>query len=149
MAEVKRPELGGYMSAECFRYLRTYAEETAGRGLIVMAGKQRGLSLEDYLKNLGPDDTAAITSTLNSILGKEGTRLCLVDDVKNIGNGYQVTISESACSSGMKTSEPNCAFTMGVFVGAMEIVGKHRLTATETECVAMGHDHCVYKLENI
>ncbi len=149
MAEVTRPELGSYMSAECFRYLRMYAEETAGRGLIVMAGKQRGLSLEDNLKGIDPSDDAAITKVLGDILGKNGTRLCIVDKVSQMANGYTVQVRESACSTGMKTAEPNCAFTMGVFLGAMEVIGKKRLSAVETECVATGHAHCVYKLEQI
>ena len=149
MSVVNRPELGPYMSAECFRYLRIYTEETAGRGLIVMAGKQRGLSLADHLGGIKPEDTAAITATLNKVLGKDGTHLCIVDEIKKTETGYQVRISESACSTGLKTEEPNCAFTMGVFVGALEYISKERLTANETECVAIGNSHCVYNLERI
>ncbi len=149
MSEVVRPELGSYMSAECFRYLRIYAEETAGRGLIVQAGKQRGLSLSDALKGISADDTAKITHTLNSILGKDGTRLCIVEEVSTTSEGYQVRISESACSVGMKTATPNCAFTMGVFVGALELISQKRMTVVETECVATGHSHCVYKLDRL
>jgi predicted hydrocarbon binding protein len=149
MTEVNRPQLGSYMSVECFRYLRIYTEETAGRGLIVQAGKQRGLSLEDYLKGISADDTAAITATLNKVLGKDGTRLCIVEDVSKTANGYTIKISESACSTGMKTSEPNCAFTMGVFVGALEVIAKKRFTAIETECTAVAGDHCVYQLEEL
>jgi predicted hydrocarbon binding protein len=137
------------MSAECFRYLRMYAEETAGRGLIVQAGKQRGLSLDDHLKGINPDDTAAITTTLNKVLGKEGTRLCIVEEVSKTAAGYNIKISESACSTGMKTEEPNCAFTMGVFVGAMEVISKKRFTVHESECVAVGDSHCLYVLEEI
>lgn len=149
MAGVARTELGPYMSAECFRYLRTYAEETAGRGLIVMAGKNRGLSLADYLKGVSGSDTSSMVTVLNKVLGKDGTRLCIVDDITATDTGYQVTVSESACSTGMKTSEPNCAFTMGVFIGAMEVVSQQRMMAVETECVATGHDHCIYKLDRI
>jgi predicted hydrocarbon binding protein len=147
MPEVVRAVLGQYMSAECFRYLRQYAEETAGRGLIVQAGKQRGYSLADNLKGLNPDDTASITATLNKLLGIDGTRLCLVEEVSKTENGYRVRISESACSTGLKTSEPNCAYTMGVFVGAIEVITKQRFSPTETECVACGADHCIYELE--
>ncbi|HEX2916283.1 MAG TPA: 4-vinyl reductase [Chloroflexia bacterium] len=149
MSEVARTELGQYMSAECFRYLRQYAEETAGRGLIVQAGKQRGISLTDYLTGLGESDEAEITSRLNTILGKEGTRLCLVNAITKTDKGYRVEISESACSTGMKTSQPNCAYTMGVFVGALEVISKKRFSPTETECVACGGAHCVYELEQL
>lgn len=146
MAEVVRKELGPYMSAECFRFLRLGAEDTAGRALIVNAGKQRGHSLEDILAGVGNDE-ATLTTTLNRVLGKEGTRLCIVDEVKKVDNGYRVTIRESACSAGMQTSEPNCAFTLGVFIGALEVVTKKRLLGHEIECIATGHDHCLYELE--
>ncbi len=149
MTEVLRPQLGAYMSAECFRYLRQYAEETAGRGLIVQAGKQRGFSLIDYLKDLSADDLPKVTATLNKLLGKEGTRLCLVESITKTAKGYKVQISESACSTGMKTDTPNCAYTMGVFVGVIEVVSKMRLVPTETECVACGGAHCTYELEQI
>ncbi len=147
MAEVTRPQLGAFMSAECFRYLRHWAEETAGRGLIVQAGKQRGLSLADMLKGNSVDDLPAATRVLDKVLGKEGTRLCIVDAVTKTANGFQVRVSESACSTGMKTDAPNCAFTLGVFIGAMELICKQRLTAHETDCVATGHSQCVYELE--
>ena len=149
MAEVVREQLGSYMSAECFRYLRQWAEETAGRGLIVQAGKQRGLSLADHLKGLSNDSLPQVAETLNRVLGKEGTRLCIVDSVTATPGGYRVQISESACSTGMKTSEPNCAFTLGVFIGALEYVGGKRLNASESECVACGGQHCIYDLEVI
>lgn len=149
MTEIARPELGPYMSAECFRFLRQYAEETAGRGLIVQAGKERGHSLADYLKGLGPQDEDGIRDVLEKVLGKEGTRLCKVESIKLTQKGYRVTISESACSTGLKRDTPNCAYTMGVFVGALEIVSKTRFSPTETECVACGGSNCVYELEVI
>jgi predicted hydrocarbon binding protein len=148
MAQTIRKELGDYMSTECFRYLRMGAEDTAGRALIVAAGRQRGLSLADVLQSLG-NDTAQVAAKLNLVLGKEGTRLCIVREVKPTEYGYEVRIEESACSMGMKTEEPNCAFTMGVFIGALEIVSKRRLTAKETNCVAIGDEQCVYVLEYI
>lgn len=148
MSAAIRKELGPYMSAECFRYLRLGAEDTAGRALIVSAGKLRGLSLEDMLKSV-PRDDASITAAMNKVLGKEGTRLCIVDAISKTANGYQVRVSESACSSGLQTASPNCAFTLGVFIGAMEVISKQRFIAHETECVATGHDQCVYELEVI
>lgn len=147
MAEIARPELGQYMSAECFRFLRQYAEETAGRGLIVQAGKERGFSLADHLKGLAPNDTDGIRNVLGSILGKDGTRLCKVEEIKITNKGYKVIISESACSTGIKRDRPNCAYTMGVFVGALEYISKARFSPSESECVACGGANCVYELE--
>lgn len=147
MASTIRPQLGDYMSIECFRFLRAGAEDTAGRALIVAAGRQRGLSLADVLAGINAEDEAGITQALNKALGIEGTRLCIVEAITKTEIGYQVRISESACSSGLHTTDPNCAFTMGVFIGAMEAVVKHRFNARETECVAIGNNHCVYDLE--
>jgi predicted hydrocarbon binding protein len=148
MAEVIRKELGDYMSTQCFHYLRMGAEDTAGRALIVAAGRQRGHSLKDALQNTDGSD-AAITKALDSLLGKEGTRLCLVEKVAKNSKGYTVEVRESACSSGLSTSEPNCAFTMGVFLGALELIAKERMTVRETSCVACGAASCVYELESI
>lgn len=148
MTQTVRPQLGDFMSTECFKYLRQGAEDTAGRALIIAAGRQRGLSLADMLKGIADDDTA-ITAALCQALGKDGTRLCIVDEVKKTESGYTVRISESACSSGVHSDVPNCAFTLGVFIGALETVAKRRLNARELECVAMGNAHCVYELEVI
>ncbi len=147
MSEVMRSELGSYMSIQCFRFLRFGAEETAGRGLIVAAGKERGHSLNDLLKGVKADDDAAITAALSKILGIDGTRLCLVQSVKNTPQGYEVKITESACSFGIKADEPNCAYTLGVFIGAMEVISGRRLTGQETECAATGGEFCTYILE--
>jgi predicted hydrocarbon binding protein len=70
-----------------------------------------------------------------------------VEEVKKTEVGYQARISESACSSGLHTTEPNCAFTMGVFAGALEVIVKRRLNPTEKECVAVGSTYCIYDLE--
>lgn len=141
-----RKELGDFMSIECFRYLRMGAEDTAGRALIVAAGRQRGHSLKDNLQNIS-EDVATLTQELNRILGKEGTHLCLVDSISKTSNGYRVEISESACSTGLVTDSPNCAFTLGVFIGALEVAVKKRLIGHESECVACGAAHCIYNLE--
>lgn len=141
-----RKELGDFMSTECFRYLRMGAEDTAGRALIVAAGRQRGHSLKDSLQSVS-DDIPTLVQTLDQILGKNGTRLCLVDNISPTSNGYRVEISESACSTGVVTDTPNCAFTLGVFIGALEVAVKKRLIGHESECVACGAAHCVYNLE--
>ncbi|HEX2914852.1 MAG TPA: 4-vinyl reductase [Chloroflexia bacterium] len=149
MSEVSRTVLGSYMSAECFRYLRLYGEETAGRGFIVHAGKQRGLSLSDTLKGLSMENSAEVVEMLNKVLGKDGTRLCIVEKCDKTGSGYRFTISESACSTGVKTDTPNCAFTMGVFLGITELLTGKRHNVHETDCVATGHTYCIYEVETL
>lgn len=147
MSEVIRPTLGAYMSVECFRYLRLGAEDTAGRAIVVSAGKGRGHSLEDYLKGINPDDVTQIQATLGKLLGVDGTRLCVVEKVDKTDHGYVVTISESACATGMTADEPICAYTLGVFIGAMEVITGKRIYGQETECVASKGNNCVYQLD--
>lgn len=149
MASLERPTLGGFMSTECFRYLRVFGEEAAGRSFIVYAGKQRGISLQDHLKGLNADKTAEILEKLNGLLGVKGTHLCVVEGFEPTADGFQIKVSESACSFGMQTSEPNCAYTMGVFLGITETITARRFTVSESECIAMGHAHCVYNLQQL
>jgi predicted hydrocarbon binding protein len=149
MASLERPTLGGFMSAECFRYLRVFGEEAAGRSFIVYAGKQRGISLQDALKGLTADNTAEVIEKLNGLLGEKGTHLCVVEQFESTADGYRFKVSESACSFGMHTTEPNCAYTMGVFLGITETITARRFTVSESECVAMGHAHCIYNLQQL
>jgi predicted hydrocarbon binding protein len=142
-----RPILGDYMSTECFRYLRLGAEETAGRALIVASGKNRGHSLASLLKGVDPNDAAAITTTLAEILGLEGTRLCLVNQITKTDIGYDVHITESACAAGVTADAPICAYTLGVFIGAMEVITGKRVYGQELECEAFQGNECHYKLE--
>lgn len=149
MTEVLRSTLGSYMSITCFRYLRFGAEDTAGRALIIAAGKQRGHSLKDILAGVSPDNADQIKTTLGGVLGLEGTRLCLVESVAKTANGFDIIVDESACCSGQKSEEPICAYTLGVFIGAMESITGKRMMGTEVECNATGHSHCLYRIEFI
>jgi predicted hydrocarbon binding protein len=149
MAGSERPTLGDFMSTECFRYLRIFGEEAAGRSFIVYAGKQRGISLQDALKGLSADNAPEIVEKLNLLVGEKGTRLCVVDQFEATDGGYRFTISESACSFGMRTDEPNCAYTMGVFLGITETITGRRFTVNESECEATGHAHCIYNLQQL
>lgn len=152
MAEAIRPTLGPHMSLVCFHFLRQGAEDTAGRALIVAAGRQRGESVVDGLGMRGGlEDAEAIHGHLARILGAEGTRLCLVNAIAGKANGgYEVHISEGACTAGVTdASEPYCAFTLGVFVGAIAAFTGRRMLGKETTCSAMGASECVYQIDPI
>jgi hypothetical protein len=147
MTTATRAVLGDYMSTECFRYLRMGAEDTAGRALIVSSGKTRGHSLSDLLKGIDPSDDAGITAALGKVLGLEGTRLCLVKGINKTAVGYDVHIEESACTAGVVSDEPICAYTLGVFIGALEVITGKRMFGQELECTAAQGKECYYKLE--
>lgn len=147
MPVVLRPTLGPYMSVECFRFLRFGAEETAGRALIVSAGKQRGHSLEAELKGIDPSDEASLTTALAKIFGLDGTRLCIVNQVKKTDTGYEIHVAESACAWGLQSDEPVCAYTLGVAIGVIETITGKRFSGFEKVCSATGNPECVYVLE--
>lgn len=149
MADVTRPTLGSFMSTTCFHYLRTVAEETAGRALVISAGRKRG---QDVISELGlggkAQDADVMQAKLDEVLGINGTKLCIVNSVIAKANGgYEVHITEGVGTVGVKTSEPNCAFTLGVFIGAVSALTGKTMVGKETECSAMGAPECIYQID--
>jgi predicted hydrocarbon binding protein len=149
--DVIRPTLGPLMSLTCFHYLRHGAEDNAGRALVVAAGRQRGQDLVEALGLHGASqDAQIICQKLAAALGLDGTRLCLVHSVvANANGGYEIRISEGACTAGVTSDEPYCAFTMGVFIGAIGAITGRRMLGRETACSAMGSPECVYQIDPI
>lgn len=140
-----RPQLGDYVSIICFRYMRHMAEDTAGRALIIAAGRKRG---HDLIAEIGltgaSSDPAQIQQALAQGLGLEGTRLCLVERVEAFDDGFQVWVDESVCSMGVEARSPICVYTLGAVMGAVEAMSGKRLVGKEVECVAMGADKCLF-----
>ncbi|KAB8332306.1 hypothetical protein SD80_019555 [Scytonema tolypothrichoides VB-61278] len=122
MTTATRPTLGPMMSLTCFQYLRIGAEEVAERAPVVAAGRKRGAELVDQLGLRGnTTDGAKITSLLDAALGVNGTRLCLITSITETADGgYEVRLTEGACTAGQSSDTPLCAFTLGVFVGAIQ-----------------------------
>jgi hypothetical protein len=139
------------MSLVCFQYLRVGTEEVADRAPIVASGRQRGYDLIEGLGLLGTTtDSEAIRAKLDEALGLNGTRLCLVHAVQLKPNGgYEVRISEGACTAGQVSSRPHCAFTMGVFIGAIQALTNTRVKGVETECCACGAPQCIYQIDPV
>lgn len=144
-----REKLGPFMSLVCFQYLRNFTEELTGRAPIIAAGRQRGYDLVEGLGLLGVStDAAVIRDHLNNALGEKGTHLCVVNDVAlKPSGGYEVRISDGACTAGVTNSEPVCAFTMGVFIGAIQGITGQAVRGVETECCACGAKECVYQID--
>jgi predicted hydrocarbon binding protein len=151
MTATLRPELGDFMSLICFQYLRQVAEETAGRALIITAGRQRGKDLAEQLGLLGTtQDAAMLREKLDQALGGDGTRLCLVQRVTpKADGGYEIRVAEGACAAGVTSSEPFCAFTMGVFIGAISAMTGRRMLGKESQCCATGASTCVYQIDPV
>lgn len=151
MSDVDRPTLGAFMSLVCFQYLRVGTEEVADRAPVVASGRQRGYDLIESLGLLGTTtDGETIRAKLDEALGLNGTRLCLVNSIQpKPSGGYEVRISEGACTAGQVSSQPHCAFTMGVFIGAIQALTNTRVKGVETECCACGAAQCVYQIDPI
>ena len=151
MATNERPTLGGFMSLTCFQYLRNGTEDVADRPPIIASGRKRGFDVVEGLGLLSSSqDGAAIRERLDAAFGVNGTKLCIVKSVTRKPNGgYEVRITEGACTAGQTSSEPLCAFTMGVFIGAIHAITGARMNGHETECCACGAAECVYQIDPV
>ncbi|MFV9503445.1 MAG: V4R domain-containing protein [Oscillochloridaceae bacterium umkhey_bin13] len=139
------------MHAVCFQYLRLYTEEVAGRAPVIAAGRKRGFDVIEELGLLGSTvDAETIRSRLDATLGAEGTRLCLVRAVTPLANGgYEVTVSETACTAGQHSDTPMCSYTLGVFIGAIQGLTGKRIKGHELVCEACDENACHYVIEPI
>jgi predicted hydrocarbon binding protein len=151
MSTNDRPTLGGFMSLTCFQYLRVGTEDVADRAPIVASGRKRGYDLAGSVGAVGStQDPAEIQHILAEALGAAGTKLCLVNNIALLADGrYEVRITEGACTAGQHTSEPICAFTLGVFIGALSGFTGIPMKGRELECSACGANECVYLIEAI
>jgi hypothetical protein len=136
------------VSAVCLQQLRIHTEELTGRGPVLGAGRLRGRGI---IADLGLEGSQLDDDKLHRLFidtfGLEGTRLCIVTRVASDGaGGYELQLVEGACTHQIQTTEPMCAYTLGVFVGALQAVTGVVMQGTETECQAMGHPACVYRI---
>jgi hypothetical protein len=135
--QIKRPTLGPFMSVVCFRYLHDDAMDLAGQALVVDAGRQRG---NDLIHELGAQGThqngAKLYKELDDALGMNGTRLCLIQSVKEMDNGgFEVHSKECASPT----------YTLGVLIGAISaMVGK---TFIGKELEGASPDERVFQIE--
>jgi len=142
----QRPTLGPMVSATCLQQLRIYTEDLAGRGPVLGAGRLRGRGV---IAQLGLDgsrlDDDKLLALFADAFGINGTRLCVVTDVRSDGaGGYVVQLIEGACTHQLQTTEPMCVYTLGVFVGALQAVTGVPMQGTETTCEAAGDPVCTY-----
>jgi hypothetical protein len=139
------------MNGVCFQYLRTGTEEVADRAPIVAAGRKRGYDVVEGLGLLGSTtDPSVIRDRFDEVLGINGTKLCLIQKIVSKPNGgFELHITESADTAGATSSEPVCAFTMGVFIGAIHAITGTRMQGHETECCAAGATECIYQIDPV
>ncbi|TVQ18395.1 MAG: hypothetical protein EA367_14925 [Leptolyngbya sp. DLM2.Bin15] len=144
-----RPELGDFSSIVCFKAVIVGVEEALGEKTaaiaLLAAGRLRGKNLAKDLNlsntNMPLDQ---VTILLNKALGKDGTRLCLVDNILEVDETYQVFCRETVCSAGEpQGSNRNLSFTLGAVQGALEEITQKRLRGKQIASVLRGSDHDV------
>ncbi len=146
-----RQEIGDFSSIICFKAVVVGVEEALGEKTaaiaLVSAGRQRGKKLAEELKladkgtEMGLDE---VTEKVCYALGKDGTRLCVVDQITQEGDVYKVYTRETICSAGEPEGSPRqCTFTLGAIQGFLEAFLGKRLRGQHTESVLRGGSHDV------
>ncbi len=144
-----RQELGDFSSIVCLKAIVSGAEEALGEKAtaiaLIAAGRQRGKKLAEDLGLAHQSEAISlevITEKLGHALGKDGTRLCVVDKIVQEGDVYKVYTRETICSAGEpEGSTRQCTFTLGAIQGFLEAYLGKRLRGQHTESVLRGASH--------
>lgn len=146
-----RQDLGDFSSIICFKAVVVGVEEALGEKTaaiaLVAAGRQRGKKLAEDLHLVGKGAEMSLEEVSEKVrygLGKDGTRLCVVDQLVQEGDVYKVYTRETICSAGEpEGSSRQCTFTLGAIQGFLEAFLGKRLRGQHTESVLRGGSHDV------
>lgn len=149
-----RAELGDFSSIICFKALVVGVEEALGEKAaaiaLISAGRNRGKNVAALLGLTGKGITADIIPLLQQSLGKEGTRLCIVESITESGDKITVQCKETICSAGEPQDSPRkLTFTLGAIQGVLEQVTGKRLRGKQTESVLRGGAYDVIEFETL
>ncbi len=151
MSNLLRKELGDFNSVACFKAAILGMEEALGEKATAIAmttaGRMRGKQLGQQLGLVaGTISLDEATHKLQLALGKEGTKLCIVEKIISEGDVIKVYTSETVCSAGeAQNSQRKCTFTLGAVWGSIEYLMDKRLRGTQTESVLRGGSHDVFE----
>lgn len=148
---VLRSELGNFSSIVCFKAVITGMEESLGEKAtaiaLVSAGRARGKNLVESLGLMGQDMSIDdLTVKISTALGKDGTRLLIIDRIEQDGDKYRAYTRETVCSAGeVDGSDRKCTFTLGAVGGALEAITGKRYRAKHVASVLRGSEHDVFE----
>lgn len=150
-----RNELGEFSSIVCFKAVVTGTEEALGEKAaaiaLISAGRARGRQIAEQLGIKGSGTSSEdLIPLLQKTLGKDGTRLCIVDQIEETNEVITVRCRETICSAGEPEGSPRkLTFTLGAIQGVLEQVVGKRLRGKQTESVLRGSSHDVIEFEVI
>lgn len=146
-----RNDLGDLMSTVCFKAVIVGVEEALGEKAaaiaLIAAGRQRGKQLAEELglANQGANiPLNEIRDKLHHVLGRDGTRLCLVEQIEAVEEGFKIYTRETICSAGEQEGSPRqCTYTLGAIQGFLEALFNKRLRGQHTESILRGAQYDV------
>ena len=123
--------------------------EKAAAIALISAGRNRGKQVAEQLGLAGKGlANAEIIPMLQAALGKDGTRLCIIDKIVETGEVISVYSRETICSAGEPQGSPRkLTFTLGAIQGVLEKATGKRLRGKQTESVLRGGSHDVIEFE--
>ena len=147
----ERTELGGFSSVVCLKAIVVGVEEALGDKAaaiaLISAGRQRGKKLAEEFSvvNKGAEmPLEEVQKIAHKALGKDGTRLCLVEKIVQEGDIYKVYTRETICSADeLEGSQRCCTFTLGAIQGFLEAFLGKRLRGKHTQSVLRGDNYDV------
>ena len=150
-----RDQLGDFSSIVCLKAIIVGMEDALGEKAtaisLIAAGRARGkkLAAELGLINSGVSLEDA-TSKMAYALGKDGTRLLVLDKIERVDNVIKVYTKETVCSAGEpQGSARKCTFTLGAVWGALEMILSKRLQGKHTGSVLRGDTHDVFEFTEL
>ncbi len=150
-----RQELGDFSSILCFKALITGMEDALGEKAtsiaVIAAGRTRGKCLAQELDLVNSKDSFdEVAQKMNLALGKEGTRLCVIEKIFPEGDAIKVYTSETLCSAGeAQGSSRKSTYTLGAVWGVLEKILGKRLRGVHTESVLQGGNYDVFEFTSI
>lgn len=151
MSAELRSELGDFCSIVCMKAVIVGIEEALGEKAtaisLIAAGRVRGKQVVEGLGLVGQSlPLEDLTSKLAFALGKDGTRLLVLDKIEQEGEVYRVYTRETICSSGEPIgSERQCTFALGAVQGALETISGKRFRGKQIESVLRGGTHDTFE----
>ncbi len=152
---MQRPTLGDFSSIVCFKSAIVGMEDALGEKAtaiaLIAAGRSRGKHLAKELGLTGSKlSLEDVASKVGFSLGKDGTRLCIINRMEKEENVIKVYTSETLCSAGeTQGSERKCTYTLGAVWGVLEQTFGKRLQGKHTESVLRGGEYDVFEFTEL